>query len=240
MKAQEEQNAVVMIRHAQSEWNREGRFTGWADPQLTAAGRDEALVAGRGLAQAGYRFDVSYTSRLGRAQATGRLVLRYSRNGGASMHADWRLNERHYGALQGRDKEQMARQVGEEQVWRWRRGYHDRPPAMAANDPQHPAHQPQWSDIATRALPNGESLAQTRERVMAFWNDVVAPHLRAGQRILIASHGNTLRALLMGLENMSVEQVESFEIPTGVPIVYHVGAHGEPLGWRYLEGRRVA
>jgi 2,3-bisphosphoglycerate-dependent phosphoglycerate mutase len=199
------------------------------------------MVAGRLLAEAGYRFDRAYSSRLSRAQATGRLVLQHNHNEGAPLQTDWRLNERHYGALQGLDKVQMAHQVGEEQVWRWRRGYLERPPAIAANDPQHPALQPQWNDIPTRDLPNGESLAQTRKRVMAFWDEVVVPQLSAGRRILIASHGNTLRALLMGLEDMTVAQVESFEIPTGVPITYRFGAHGEPLGWRYLDRRqRVA
>jgi 2,3-bisphosphoglycerate-dependent phosphoglycerate mutase len=241
MNTREEQNTVVMIRHAQSEWNRQGRFTGWADPQLTAAGREEAVAAGRRLAEGGYRFDQAYSSRLSRAQATGRLVLRHSRNEDVPMRADWRLNERHYGALQGLSKVQMASRVGEEQVWRWRRSYLERPPVIAANDPQHPAHQAQWNDIPTRELPNGENLAQTRARVMAFWDEVVVPQLAEGRRILIASHGNTLRALLMGLEDMSVAQVESFEIPTGVPIAYRFGAHGEPLGWRYLDPQqRVA
>lgn len=144
------------------------------------------------------------------------------------------MNERHYGALQGQDKAGMANEVGEAQVWRWRRGYLDKPPALAANDPQHPSRDPQWDDIARADLPNGESLRQTRERVMAYWRAEVEPRLVGGQRLLISSHGNTLRALIMALDGMSVEQVEGFEIPTGEPILYRFSADGRPLGWCYL------
>lgn len=228
---------VVMIRHAQSQWNLEGRFTGWADPPLTAAGRAEAVAAGRAMAAAGYRFDLAYTSRLQRARATAELVLQHSENGTIPLIADWRLNERHYGALQGLDKARMTDQVGETQVWRWRRGYRDRPPGLPMGDPRHPARQGAWRDIPADALPNGESLAETRIRVRRFWREVMVAALASKQRILIASHGNTLRALLMDLGKMREAEVEGFEIPTGVPILYRFDAQGRPLGWQYLESR---
>ncbi|MCB1736171.1 MAG: 2,3-bisphosphoglycerate-dependent phosphoglycerate mutase [Gammaproteobacteria bacterium] len=225
---------VVMIRHAQSEWNRQGRFTGWADPPLTDAGRDEAVRAGKALAEIGYRFDVIHTSRLERAQETAQIVMRHSDNTGVPVATDWRLNERHYGALQGEDKIAMAARVGEEQVWRWRRGYLDRPPRMLADDPEMPSRDPRWADIDATHLPNGESLAATRERVMDFWGEIITPQIIAGKRLMIASHGNTLRALIMALQDMSVAAIEDFEIPTGVPIVYAFSPKGEPIGWHYL------
>jgi 2,3-bisphosphoglycerate-dependent phosphoglycerate mutase len=225
---------VVMVRHAQSEWNRQGRFTGWADPPLTEAGETEAIRAGRALDKGGFRFDHVFTSRLRRAQHTARLILEHSGHGAAGIAADWRLNERHYGDLQGRDRQEVIRQVGEAQVWRWRRGYEDRPPGMAAGNPAHPAIQAQWSDIARELIPNGESLAVTRRRVMGFWDERIAPLVADGQQVLIASHGNTLRALLMGLSGMSVSEVESFEIPTGVPIIADIADDGRLRRWYYL------
>lgn len=233
--------SVVMIRHAQSTWNREGRFTGWADPPLTALGHTEAQRAGNTLAARGFRFDRAYTSRLIRARATAETVLRLVGDAGVPLLADWRLNERHYGALQGQDKAATVARVGQAQVRRWRRGYLDRPPAIAADQPEHPSHDPQWADIPGAQLPNGESLADTRERVIAFWRERVVPQLRDGRRLLVASHGNTLRALIMVLHGMSVDEVEAFEIPTGVPIVYAFTPGGEPIGWRYLhEGNSQA
>lgn len=234
MTARADAPRVVMIRHAQSEWNRAGRFTGWADPALTEEGRAEAYRAAARLAAGGFRFDRAYTSRLTRARDTALIVLRESGNREVPLTADWRLNERHYGALQGEDKAEMVARVGEHQVWRWRRGYLDQPPPLAAGDPRQLTQDPRWADIDTARLPNGETLAQTRERVMAFWQAEIAPCLQAGERLLISSHGNTLRALLMALDGMSVEQVEGFEIPTGVPIVYAFTPEGEPVGWHYL------
>jgi 2,3-bisphosphoglycerate-dependent phosphoglycerate mutase len=239
-KRKAKQNRVVMIRHAQSEWNRQDRFSGWADPQLTEAGRMEAVAAGRRLAEAGYRFEQAYSSRLIRVQTIADLVLHHASGEHVRTHYDWRLNERHYGALQGLNKTGMAGEVGEEQVWRWRRGYHDRPPAMAADDPEHPAVQRKWDDIPAGRIPNAESLAQTRRRVVEFWDEMVAPQVRAGRSILVSSHGNTLRALLMALDDMSIAEVESFEIPTGLPIIYRFDAQGRALGWEYLHASRDA
>ncbi|MCB1786467.1 MAG: 2,3-diphosphoglycerate-dependent phosphoglycerate mutase [Gammaproteobacteria bacterium] len=226
---------VVMIRHAQSEWNREGRFTGWADPGLTEVGEAEAVRAGQLLARRGLHFDAAYTSRLARARQTAETVLRLSGDADVPLVADWRLNERHYGALQGEDKAAMTARVGEHQVWRWRRGYLDRPPAMTADDPHHPARDARMADIDPAERPNGESLADTRRRVTGFWDTEIVPQIRAGRRLLIASHGNTLRALIMALDGMQQDQVEAFEIPTGVPILYVFSASGEPIGWHYLD-----
>lgn len=225
---------VVMIRHAQSEWNRQGRFTGWADPPLTEAGETEAMRAGRALGTGGFHFDHVFTSRLRRAQHTARLILEHSGNGVADITADWRLNERHYGDLQGRDRQAVIRQVGEAQVWRWRRGYDDRPPKMASGNPEYPAIQEKWSDIARDLIPDGESLADTRLRVMGCWDERIAPLVGDGQKVLIVSHGNTLRALLMALSGMSVAEVESFEIPTGVPIIADMADDGRLCRWHYL------
>lgn len=233
---------VIMIRHAQSEWNREGRFTGWADPALTEAGHAGAVQVGQQLARQGFRFDAVYCSRLRRARDTARAVLSSCGAGAAPLTEDWRLNERHYGALQGERKATVIARVGEAQVWRWRRGYRDRPPGLASGHPKHPARDPKWAGIDPRLLPNGESLAQTRLRVMRFWDELIQPQILPGRRLLIASHGNTLRALIMALQGMDPRVVESFEIPTGVPIAHLFSAGGSPLGWHYLDtgGRRAA
>jgi len=223
-----------MIRHAQSQWNREGRFTGWADPPLTDAGRGEAVAAGRLLAAQGCRFDRAYCSALVRARDTLDAVLQYSGNAGVPVVADWRLNERHYGALQGEDRNTLVRRVGQGQVYRWRRGYRDRPPPLAGDDPRHPGHDPRWRHVDPGRLPNGESLAQTRERVVALWHEEIAPQVAAGRQLLVVSHGNTLRALIMALDDMTEDAVEGFEIPTGTPIAYTFTRTGEPVGWHYL------
>ena len=226
---------AIMIRHAQSEWNLAGRFTGWANPSLTLAGREEAERAAASIVAAGFRFGRVYSSRLRRARDTARIILQQSGQSDLPIVEDWRLNERHYGALQGKDKVEMAARVGEAQVWRWRRGYNDVPPKMAHDNPAHPRNDTYWSDIDSVCLPNGESLAATRNRVMDFWDERIKPMLCSDSPLLISSHGNTLRALLMALDDMSVEEVESFEIPTGVPIVYSFSSSGEPSSWRYLD-----
>jgi 2,3-bisphosphoglycerate-dependent phosphoglycerate mutase len=226
---------VVLIRHAESEWNRQNRFTGWANPPLTNAGIKEAVEAARWLRANGYRFDAAYSSRLTRAIVTLDILL--DRTGQASIprQADWRLNERHYGALQGINKAEAIAQVGEHQVWRWRRGYKDRAAPLLRTHPDHPANDPLYADIAPQQLPNVENLAHTRARVMAFWMDKIVPHILQGERVLISAHGNTLRALLMDLAGMSNEAVEALEIPTARPIQYDFDCHGHALEWRYLE-----
>jgi 2,3-bisphosphoglycerate-dependent phosphoglycerate mutase len=227
---------VVLIRHAQSQWNRENRFTGWANPPLTEAGIAEAIQAGEWLYRHGYRFDVAWSSRLQRAITTLDILLEQIGQQDIPRQQDWRLNERHYGALQGVDKAKAAAQVGEQQVWCWRRGYTDRAMPLLPGDPGHPGNDPLYADVAPHLLPAVENLAETRARVMMFWQEHVAPRIKKGERVLISAHGNTLRALLMDLAGMSVQQVEGFEIPTATPILYRFDHNGQPLDWRYLNG----
>lgn len=226
---------VVLIRHAQSQWNQENRFTGWANPPLTEAGIREAQQAGEWLRINGFCFDVAYSSRLQRAIATLDILLAEFGQSQVSHYEDWRLNERHYGALQGVNKAEATMQVGEHQVWRWRRGYEDRATPLLRGDPAHPAHDPLYADVEPQLLPGVENLAQTRARVTAFWNEQMVPHIQQGERVLISAHGNTLRALLMELAGMSVEQVEGFEIPTATPILCRFDANVRLFDWRYLD-----
>jgi 2,3-bisphosphoglycerate-dependent phosphoglycerate mutase len=225
---------VVLIRHAQSQWNLENRFTGWADPGLTASGIAEARRAAHDLERHGYVFDRAYSSRLQRAVATRDLILDETGQAHVPRAEDWRLNERHYGALQGLDKTEATARVGEQQVWRWRRGYTDRAAPIVVTDPGHPCNDPAYADVDPARLPSVENLAETRERVVEFWEDTVIPRVRAGDRLLISAHGNTLRALIMALSGMSVDAVEAFEIPTATPIVYTLTPSGRALNWQYL------
>lgn len=226
---------VVLIRHAQSQWNKENRFTGWANPGLTSTGVAEAKRAGKLLRVAGYEFDSAVSSRLQRSITTLDLLLTQLSQIQLPTQQDWRLNERHYGVLQGVDKAEATAQVGEQQVWRWRRGYEDRATSLLRNDPGHPINDPAYADIDPQQLPGAENLAQTRARVISFWNEQMVPRIQKGERVLISAHGNTLRALLMELANMSIEEVEGFEIPTATPIVYRFDRSGRPLDWRYLD-----
>ncbi|MBC6905197.1 2,3-bisphosphoglycerate-dependent phosphoglycerate mutase [Saccharophagus sp. K07] len=226
---------VVMIRHAQSTWNAEGRFTGWADPPLTDLGRNEAEKAGQILKQHGYHFDRVFSSRLQRAKTTADIILGILNQSDLTIEPDWRLNERHYGALQGMSKQDLRDKAGDEQVHRWRRGYHDTAPALAEDDPRHPKFDPQYADLPREILPAVESLADTRTRAVEFWQEKVVPELAKGNKILLSAHGNTLRGLIMALAGMTEEEVEHFEIPTGTPIVYRFKQDGTPISWQYLE-----
>jgi 2,3-bisphosphoglycerate-dependent phosphoglycerate mutase len=226
---------VVLLRHAQSQWNLENRFTGWADPALTEAGLAEARQAGECLRIHGYRFDMAYSSRLTRAITTSDLILDGIGQPGIPRQQEWRLNERHYGALQGKDKAEAMALAGEEQVWRWRRSYRERAEPLAPGDPGHPRNDPRYADVDPARLPAVENLAETRRRVMAFWNQEIVPHIRRGERLLISAHGNTLRALIMDLAGMDVAEVEGFEIPTATPIIYTFDRDGRARHWRYLD-----
>lgn len=226
---------VVLIRHAQSRWNLENRFTGWANPPLTPDGLKEAEHAAGLLHEHGYQFDVAFSSRLLRAQQTLDVILNMLGQNELPQFQDWRLNERHYGLLQGVNKAEKAKAVGEQQVWRWRRGYEDKAEPLPRTDPTHPVNDPLYNDINPMLLPDVENLAETRARVMQFWRERVAPYIRLGERVLISGHGNTLRALLMDLANLSIKDVESFEIPTGKPIIYTFSRKADPVNWYYLE-----
>lgn len=235
MRANHQENEVILISSAQSQWDRDNRFTGWADPALTLEGIAQAHAVGRRLQEMGYGFDHAYSSYLQRAMHTLDILLRELGQEGLKRERDWRLNERHYGALQGQNKEHVAQQVGTRQVDRWRRGFLDLPPPLALTDPRHPIHDPAHIDIPPGQLPRFESLDLNRRRVMAFWEERVRPRLQKGERLLISSHGNTLRALIMALSGMKVAEVESFEVPVATPIVYRFDAMGNPLDWHYLD-----
>lgn len=228
-------NEVILIRHAQSQWNRENRFTGWADPGLTREGKTEAEQAGDAMNSAGFVFDIAYSSCLQRAITTRDILLQRLGQTHIPQPLDWRLNERHYGMLQGLDKNRVTELAGEQQVWRWRRGYDDRAAPLSRLDPSHPIHDPRYLGIDPGRLPDVENLAETRDRVMAFWHERMPAHFQHGDRVLISAHGNTLRALIMALSGMTVPEVEHFEIPTGTPILYRFNRAGQPLDWDYLE-----
>jgi 2,3-bisphosphoglycerate-dependent phosphoglycerate mutase len=211
---------VVLLRHAQSVWNVENRFSGWADVDLSPNGIEEAFRAGAQLHRQGFVFDIAYVSRLMRARHTLDIVLAELGQNDVPVEVSWRLNERHYGALQGLDKAETALRYGAAQFQRWRRGYRDTPPALAADDPRHPRRDPAYADVAPELLPATESLADTERRVVPYWQEVIAPPLAAGKTALVVAHGNTLRALVKYLKNLTEAEVERLEIPTGQPLIY--------------------
>ncbi|VUD47574.1 2,3-bisphosphoglycerate-dependent phosphoglycerate mutase [Thalassocella blandensis] len=231
---------VILIRHAQSTWNAQTRFTGWADPPLTALGVSEAQKAGELLAESDIHFDMVYTSVLQRAKQTADIILETTGQTHLPQKSDWRLNERHYGQLQGLNKIEIAEKVGEEQVLKWRRGYLDKPQPLADDDDRHPRFDAKYKDLPETLLPAAENLADTQKRVLQFWSDTVEPAVKDGKTLLISSHGNTLRALIMALSNMSSKEVETFEIPTGIPIVYTLNQDASPKHWQYLKESEAA
>jgi 2,3-bisphosphoglycerate-dependent phosphoglycerate mutase len=211
---------LVLVRHGQSTWNLENRFTGWTDVGLTDLGRKEAAEGGRLLREGGYQFDVAYTSVLKRAIHTLNIILDELDVEWLPVFKAWQLNERHYGALQGKDKVQSVAQFGEAQVHQWRRGYATVPPLVEKTDPDFPKFDPRYASVPDGELPRGESLKIVVERVLPYWQSAVVPHIKAGKKILIAAHGNSLRALLKHLEGMSDAEIEGTNIPTGVPRAY--------------------
>jgi 2,3-bisphosphoglycerate-dependent phosphoglycerate mutase len=225
---------VVLIRHAQSEWNLGNRFTGWTDVGLTPEGEEEASHAGHLLAETGYVFDEAHTSLLRRTQRTLDLVLAAMKLNDIPVYRCWLLNERHYGALQGLDKKETKEKYGEAQFWRWRRGYSDRPPALDWDDPRHPRFDPLYADIPAEQLPATESLEDTRNRAVRYWEERLVPRLQEGKRLLVSTHGNTLRGLIMYLDGMTETEVEHLEVPTGKPLIYSLSDALAPLSYRYL------
>jgi 2,3-bisphosphoglycerate-dependent phosphoglycerate mutase len=223
---------LVLLRHAQSQWNLENRFTGWADIGLTEAGREEARRAGALLRAYGYRFDRAFTSQLQRATETLEIVLRELGQENIPVERSWRLNERHYGSLERLDKAAFAAEHGEEILHRMRRGYRDRPAPLAPDDPRYRRHRDAYPDLDPALLPATESLADTLARLLPYWNETIMPAVTRGESILVVSHGNTLRALLKYLENMTEQEVEQFEIPTGRPLALEF-APGVKLQRRY-------
>ena len=217
---------LVLIRHGESDWNRKNLFTGWTDVELTEKGENEGRTAGRLLRENGFDFDLCYTSYLKRAIHTLQFVLQQMDRDWLPVVKDWKLNERHYGALQGLNKAETAAKYGEEQVLIWRRSFDVRPPLLEETDDRNPKLVPQYREIEKNKLPLGESLADTIERVLPYYEQVILPQMQQGKRILIAAHGNSLRALVMKLEGLSEEEIMEVNIPTGVPLIYELDEVG--------------
>ena len=225
---------LVMMRHGESIWNRENRFTGWTDVDLTDAGVEEARRAGRLLQQGGYRFDLAFTSVLKRAIKTLNTTLEALDQLWLPTEKHWRLNERHYGALQGLDKAETAAKFGDAQVLIWRRAYAIAPQPLPLDDARHPRFDARYAGLAAGDLPATECLKDTVARVLPYWNDSIAPALRSGRRILIAAHGNSLRALVKYLDNIGEEEIVGLNIPTAQPLVYELDADLRPIKHYYL------
>ena len=222
---------LVLLRHGESDWNRENRFTGWTDVDLSAKGVEEARAAGRSLAQAGLRFDLAFTSVLKRAIRTLWIALEELDQMWLPVTKDWRLNERHYGNLQGLNKAEMAAKFGEKQVLVWRRSYDVPPDALPAADPRSEAKDPRYAGIQ---VPATECLKDTVARVVPYWESAIAPAIRSGKRVLVAAHGNSLRALVKYLDNISDEKIIEKNIPTGIPLLYELDDRLKPLKHAYL------
>ena len=225
---------LVLLRHGESQWNKENRFTGWVDVDLNDKGREEAREAARLMAAEKYEFDVAYTSVLKRAIRTLWIVLDEMDMMWIPVHRSWRLNERHYGALQGLNKAETAAKHGEDQVKIWRRSYDTPPPALDLDDPRHPSMDRRYANLTPSDLPRSESLEDTVARFMPFWEETIAPDIRAGKRVLVAAHGNSLRALVKYLDNTSDRDIVEVNIPTGVPLVYLLNEELRPLQKYYL------
>ncbi|NLE57526.1 MAG: 2,3-diphosphoglycerate-dependent phosphoglycerate mutase [Planctomycetes bacterium] len=213
---------LVLLRHGESEWNKQNRFTGWTDVDLSETGIKEATEAGAVLKKEGYTFDVAYTSVLKRAIRTLWITLDQMDLMWIPVYRSWRLNERHYGALQGLNKAETAEKFGEAQVKIWRRAYDTPPPALEPNDPRYPGNDPRYADLTEGVLPLTECLKDTVARFLPYWHDVIAPTVKLGKRVLIAAHGNSLRALVKYLDNISDENIVELNIPTGMPLVYEL------------------
>lgn len=226
---------LVLIRHGESAWNLENRFTGWADVDLTPKGAEQALKAGENLKQAGYEFDVAYTSVLKRAIRTLWHVQDSMDLMWLPVIHSWRLNERHYGALTGLNKAETATKYGDEQVHIWRRSYDVRPPLLEAEDERNPKNDQRYSKLSTEDIPLGECLKDNVDRVLPLWNESIAPALKAGKRVLLVAHGNSIRSLIKYLDQMSDEAIMEINVPNGVPLVYELDDNLKPIQHFYLD-----
>ncbi len=225
---------LVLLRHGESLWNKENRFTGWTDVGLTEKGVQEAVGAGRLLKEEGYVFNVAFTSVLSRAIKTLWLALEQMDLMWIPVQLSWRLNERHYGALQGLNKAETAERHGMDQVMLWRRSYDVRPPALTADDPRFPGREPRYQDLGSKELPLTECLKDTVERFLPYWHDTIAPAVKSGKRVIISAHGNSLRALVKYLDHISEKDILELNIPTGIPLVYELDDDLKPLRSYYL------
>ncbi|OUD14141.1 2,3-diphosphoglycerate-dependent phosphoglycerate mutase [Thioflexithrix psekupsensis] len=225
---------IVLLRHGESVWNKENRFTGWTDVDLSEKGLAEAKAAGELLKQQGFTFDVAYTSVLKRAIRTLWLTLDEMDLMWIPVYRHWRLNERHYGALQGLNKAETAAQHGEDQVKIWRRSYDIPPPALAADDPRHPAQDRRYHNLSTDELPLTECLKDTVARFLPYWHETIVPAIKRGERVLVVAHGNSLRALIKYLDDVSETEIVGLNIPTAMPLVYELDADCRPIRHYYL------
>ncbi len=226
---------LVLLRHGESLWNKENRFTGWTDVDLSEKGVQEAKDAGKILKKKGFEFDIAFTSVLKRATKTLDLALEELGQPDLPTEYSWHQNERHYGALQGLNKDEMRKKVGEEQVHIWRRSFATPPPALELDDPRHPKHDPKYKDLTEKELPAAESLEDTINRFMPYWEKSILPELKNGKRIIISSHGNSLRALVKHLDGISDEEIPNLNIPTGNPLVYELDDNLKPIRHYYLK-----
>ena len=226
---------LVLIRHGQSTYNLENKFTGWTDVDLSENGLKEAREAGAILKQHGYQFDIAYTSVLKRAIRTLWIVLQEMDLIWIPVYKSWRLNERHYGALQGLNKAETAKKYGEEQVHVWRRSMNIRPPELDKKDPRYEVTNPRYQNLKEDEFPLTENLADTEERVLKYWHKNIVPAIQSGQKVIIASHGNTIRSLVQYLDQLSDEEIVNLNIPTGRPLVYELDEHLKPIKHYYLE-----
>ena len=225
---------LVLVRHGQSTWNLENRFTGWTDVGLTDLGREEAHEAGKLLREGGYVFDVAYTSVLRRAIQTLWTVLQELNLEWIPVTNAWQLNERHYGALQGLNKAETAEKFGEAQVKIWRRSYDVPPPALDLDDERHPRFDPRYASLTPEQLPSTESLKITLDRVLPYWHSTLTPVIKSGKRVIVGAHGNSIRALVKYLDNISEADITELNIPTGLPLVYELDEHLKPIKSYYL------
>jgi len=225
---------VVLIRHGESTWNKENRFTGWTDVDLSEKGVIEAKKGGKVLKDAGFVFDVAFTSVLKRAIRTLWIVLEEMDLMWIPINHSWRLNERHYGSLQGLNKSEMAAKFGEEQVLIWRRSYDVPPPPLEANDPRSPKNDPRYKDMSIKDIPLTECLKDTVARFLPYWHETISPVIKSGKRVIIAAHGNSLRALVKYLDNISEEDIVHLNIPTGMPLVYELDDNLKAVKHYYL------
>lgn len=225
---------IVLLRHGESTWNKENRFTGWTDVELSEKGVSEAHEAGKLLKKDGYNFELVFTSVLKRAIGTMEIVLDEMGLQNLPVVKSWRLNERHYGALQGLNKSETAEKYGEEQVKLWRRSYDTQPPALTKDDERYPGNDPMYKDLNEKELPLTECLKDTVERFLPYWEEKIAPEVKNGKNVLVVAHGNSLRALVKYLDNVSDEEITGLNIPTGVPLVYELDENLKPIRHYYL------
>ncbi|MHA2430831.1 MAG: 2,3-diphosphoglycerate-dependent phosphoglycerate mutase [Promethearchaeota archaeon] len=227
-------HVLVLLRHGESIWNKENRFTGWTDVDLSDKGIEEAKKAGQLLKQEGFTFDIAYTSVLKRGIRTLWIVLDEMDLMWIPVFRHWRLNERHYGALQGYYKSEMAKKLGEEQVLTWRRSYDVPPPALKTSDPRYPGNDPIYKDLDPKDIPITECLKDTVERFLPYWHEIIAPVVKSGKKVIISAHGNSLRALVKYLDALSEDEVVKLDIPTGVPLIYELDDELKPINHYYL------